>query len=156
MEWFKPWPTIDGEKPVTGKLPLETLIRGAFEPERLLSLVRDFVLFEDDSDSERVFKVLAGYHQFHAVRAAVTETLRATRRSDTLSVAEPPGRFWAGKTQGGEPGDQRCGVVWHTQGSGKSFSMLFYAGLVVSRPEMKNPTIVVLTDQNDLDDQLFG
>ena len=157
IEWFKPWPTIDSDKPVKGKLELEVLIRGAFEPERLLSLVRDFVLFEDDSDSDRVFKVLAGYHQFHAVRAAVTETLRATRQTDaTMKVAEPEGRFWAGAMQGGQPGDQRCGVVWHTQGSGKSFSMLFYAGLVVSNPEMKNPTIVVLTDRNDLDDQLFG
>ncbi|MCU0713270.1 MAG: type I restriction endonuclease subunit R [Pirellula sp.] len=157
IEWFKPWPTIDSDQPVKGKLALETLIRGVFEPKRFLSLVREFVLFEEDSDSDQVFKVLAGYHQFHAVHAAVTETLRATHRDGAaLKVGEPQGRFWAGEMAGGKPGDQRCGVVWHTQGSGKSFSMLFYAGLVISRPEMKNPTIVVLTDRNDLDDQLFG
>ncbi|MEC8174187.1 MAG: type I restriction endonuclease subunit R, partial [Pseudomonadota bacterium] len=134
MEWFKPWPTIDDEKPVKGKLPLETMIRGAFDKQRLLTLVRDFVLFEDDADSDRVFKILAGYHQFHAARQAIKATVRAS----------------------GENGDQRCGVVWHTQGSGKSFTMLFYAGLVIGEPAMRNPTVVVITDRNDLDDQLFG
>ncbi|MCA8989308.1 MAG: type I restriction endonuclease subunit R, partial [Planctomycetaceae bacterium] len=134
MEWFKPWPTIDDDKPVKGKLPLETLIRGAFAKERLLPLVQNFVLFEDDSDSDRVFKILAGYHQFHAAQQAIAATVNASSAA----------------------GDQRCGVVWHTQGSGKSFTMLFYAGLVIGSQEMKNPTLVVLTDRNDLDDQLFG
>lgn len=134
IEWFKPWRTIDDEQPVNGVLELEVLIRGALERSRLLALVTDFVLFEDDPDSEAVVKVLAGYHQFHAARKALAATIDATR----------------------DDGSRRGGVVWHTQGSGKSFTMLFYAGLVVSAPEMNNPTLVVLTDRNDLDDQLFG
>ncbi|HIK92664.1 MAG TPA: type I restriction endonuclease subunit R, partial [Planctomycetes bacterium] len=133
-EWFKPWPTIDDEKPVTGKLELEILIRGVFQPDRFLSIVRNFILFEDDPDSDQVFKILAGYHQFHAARKAIDATVTAT----------------------GEDGNRRCGVVWHTQGSGKSFTMLFYSGLVVSHQQMNNPTLVMLTDRNDLDDQLFG
>jgi len=133
-EWFKPWPTIEDEQPVTGKLDLEVLIRGVFEPARFLAIVRDFILFEDDPDSDQVFKILAGYHQFHAARKAIAATIQATD----------------------EDGNRRCGVVWHTQGSGKSFTMLFYSGLVVSHAEMNNPTLVVLTDRNDLDDQLFG
>ena len=133
-EWFKPWPTIDDEQPVTGKLELEILIRGVFQPDRFLSIVRNFILFEDDPDSDQVFKILAGYHQFHAARKAIDATVTAT----------------------GEDGNRRCGVVWHTQGSGKSFTMLFYSGLVVSHQQMNNPTLVMLTDRNDLDDQLFG
>jgi type I restriction enzyme R subunit len=133
IEWYKPWPVIDDEKPVKG-LELQTLIRGMFEPSRFLSLCRDFILFEDDRDNDRVKKILAGYHQFHAARKAIDATISATRAD----------------------GDRRCGVVWHTQGSGKSFTMLFYAGLVVSHTAMNNPTLVVLTDRNDLDDQLFG
>jgi type I restriction enzyme R subunit len=157
FEWFKTWPTIEDDQPVKGKLPLEVLIRGAFTPSRLLPLIRDFILFEEDSDSDQVFKILAGYHQFHAVRAAVQETVRASGMLPVEQVAEEPeGRFWAGRMSGGKSGDQRCGVVWHTQGSGKSFSMLFYSGAVISAAAMKNPTIVVLTDRNDLDDQLFG
>ena len=134
IEWFKPWPTVESEQPVKGILELEILVRGVFERSRFLSLVRDFVLFEDDQDSDRVTKILAGYHQFHATHKAIAETIKATR----------------------ETGDRRCGVVWHTQGSGKSYTMLFYAGLVISNPTMNNPTVVVLTDRNDLDDQLFG
>ena len=157
IEWFKPWPTIDDDRPVKGKLPLEILIRGVFQKEHFLQLVRNFVVFEDDPDSDRVFKILAGYHQFHAVRAAVQETIRASgMRSAAEMLAEDEGRFWAGSMRGGQPGDHRCGVVWHTQGSGKSLTMLFYAGLVISHPAMKNPTLVMLTDRNDLDDQLFG
>uniref|UniRef100_UPI0013DC5D6F type I restriction endonuclease subunit R n=1 Tax=Candidatus Laterigemmans baculatus TaxID=2770505 RepID=UPI0013DC5D6F len=133
-EWFKPWRTVEEERPVKGKTELEILIRGALAPERLLPLVQNFVLFEDDTDSDRVHKILAGYHQFHAAQAAIESTVAASR----------PG------------GDHRGGVVWHTQGSGKSFTMLFYAGLVVADPRMNNPTLVVLTDRNDLDDQLFG
>ena len=134
FEWYKPWRTIEGETPVTGKSELEILIRGAFDPSRILELIRGFILFEDDPDSDQVHKILAGYHQFNAARRAIDATVDATRPE----------------------GDRRCGVVWHTQGSGKSFTMLFYAGQVIVNSEMNNPTLVVLTDRNDLDDQLFG
>src|SRR5687767_6775571 len=100
---------------------------------------------------------MAGYHQFHAVNVAVEETLRAAGSAclpDT--VQETPGRYGSGPGPGGSPGDRRVGVVWHTQGSGKSLTMAFYAGRVILHPAMENPTIVVLTDRNDLDDQLFG
>src|SRR5687767_1700828 len=100
---------------------------------------------------------MAGYHQFHAVNVAVEETLRAAGSAclpDT--VQETPGRYGSGPGPGGSPGDRRVGVVWHTQGSGKSLAMAFYAGRVVLHPAMENPTLVVITDRNDLDDQLFG
>ena len=96
---------------------------------------------------------MAGYHQFHAVKAAVDETIRATGKDKTK---EAEGTYWAGKMQGGAEGDRRVGVIWHTQGSGKSLSMLFYAGCIIEEPAMENPTLVFLTDRNDLDDQLFG
>jgi type I restriction enzyme R subunit len=98
-------------------------------------------------------KKMAGYHQFHAVNFAVEETLRASVGRQTR---EPFGRYESGRQPGGEPGDRRVGVVWHTQGSGKSLSMAFYAGRLILDPAMENPTIVVITDRNDLDDQLFG
>jgi type I restriction enzyme R subunit len=145
QEWFKLWRSIDGEAdaPATA-LELETLIRGVFEPQRFLDLLQHFIVFEEDPDSGALHKIIAGYHQFHAVNAAVEETLRAS------------GLGAAAHSQGGQPGDRRAGVVWHTQGSGKSFSMLFYAARIVRHPAMQNPTLVVLTDRNDLDDQLFG
>ncbi len=99
---------------------------------------------------------MAGYHQFHAVNVAVEETLRAARAAALQRVAEASARYGPERRPGGEPGDRRVGVVWHTQGSGKSLTMAFYAGRVILHPEMENPTIVVLTDRNDLDDQLFG
>jgi len=102
-------------------------------------------------------KIIAGYHQFHAVNAAVEETVHASGMTETGNMlCEDAGTYWAGHQRGGKPGDRRAGVVWHTQGSGKSFSMLFFAARVVRHPVMQNPTLVVLTDRNDLDDQLFG
>ena len=98
---------------------------------------------------------MAGYHQFHAVNAAVEETLRAATPPPD-AVRELPGHYESGLRPGGDPGDRRVGVVWHTQGSGKSLTMAFYAGRMILHPGMANPTIVVLTDRNDLDDQLFG
>ncbi len=154
-EWFKPWRTITGETLADpGMTELQVMLEGVFEPVRFLSLVRDFIVFEDDGGGALV-KKMAGYHQFHAVRVAVDETLRAAelRRKRT---AEERGRYEAGRKPGGDPGDRRIGVVWHTQGSGKSLTMAFYAGAIVREPAMENPTIVVLTDLNDLDDQLFG
>ncbi len=155
-ERFMPWRTIEGESlaPPTA-LQLEVLVRGAFERRRFLDLVRHFVAFEDRGKGD-VAKILAAYHQFHAVRAAVKETVRAIGRVDGHLVAEPLGRYEAGRKPGGEPGDRRIGVIWHTQGSGKSLTMAFYAGQIILEPAMANPTIVVITDRNDLDDQLFG
>jgi type I restriction enzyme R subunit len=153
-EWFKPWRTISGREDAAANLAeLQVVLEGVFEKRRLLDLVRHFIVFEDFGGGKLAKKV-AGYHQFHAVNVAVEETLRAAQAAGR--VAETPGRFEAGRKPGGDPGDRRVGVVWHTQGSGKSLTMAFYAGRVILDPAMANPTIVVLTDRNDLDDQLFG
>ena len=156
-EWFKPWRTIDGETLADPHLPqLQVMIEGICERERFLTLVRDFIVFEDDG-SGKLAKKMAGYHQFHAVETAVLETLRAAAlRQELQRVAEPGRRYEIGRSPGGYPGDRRIGVVWHTQGSGKSLTMAFYAGRIIREPAMENPTIVMLTDRNDLDDQLFG
>ncbi len=157
QEWFKVWRTISGEGDAPkGSLELEILIKGVFDRQRFLALLQHFIVFEEDPDSGAIHKIIAGYHQFHAVNAAVEETVRASGLVGGPAVAEEPGRYWAGRMHGGLPGDRRAGVVWHTQGSGKSFSMLFYAARIVRHPTMQNPTLVVLTDRNDLDDQLFG
>ncbi|MGH7121803.1 MAG: type I restriction endonuclease subunit R, partial [Acetobacteraceae bacterium] len=133
FERFMPWRTVEGSDLAPKGTPeLETLIKGVFEKRRFLALVRDFTVFGDGG--EGLVKILAGYHQFHAVRHAVQRTLAATQPQ----------------------GDRKVGVVWHTQGSGKSLLMAFYAGQVIKHPAMANPTLVVLTDRNDLDDQLFG
>jgi type I restriction enzyme R subunit len=158
QEWFKVWRTVDGEgdAPKTA-LELEVLLRGVFERHRFLDLLQHFIVFEENPDSGALNKIIAGYHQFHAVNAAVAETVRASGMAEAGSVVrEETGTYWARRMQGGKPGDRRAGVVWHTQGSGKSFSMLFYAARVIRHPVMQNPTLVVLTDRNDLDDQLFG
>ena len=153
-EWFKPWRTITGESLADSGLPeLQVLLEGACYPERFLALVRDFIIFDDDG-SGKLVKKMAGYHQFHAVRTAVDETLRA---ADLQVAAErSEGRYESGRRPGGAAGDRRIGVVWHTQGSGKSLTMAFYAGSIIRETSMENPTIVVLTDRNDLDDQLFS
>jgi len=154
-EWFKPWRTISGEALADPHLPeLQVTIEGVFDQRRFLDLVRHFIVFED-SGGGRLVKKMAGYHQFHAVNVALQETLRAAQEQ-ARRVAEWAGRYEAGGRPGGEPGDRRVGVVWHTQGSGKSLTMAFYAGRIIREPQMANPTIVVLTDRNDLDDQLFG
>ena len=151
-EWFKPWRTISGEELAPVFLTqLQVAIEGAFEKRRFLALVRDFIVFEDDGGGG-LAKKMAGYHQFHAVETAVAETLRAAEHR----LREEPGRYESGRKPGGKPGDRRIGVVWHTQGSGKSLTMAFYAGRIIREPAMANPTIVVLTDRNDLDDQLFA
>ncbi len=151
-EWFKPWRTIAGDALAPETVPqLEVVIRGVLAPRRFLELVRDFIVFEDDG-SGRLVKKMAGYHQFHAVQVAVGETLRAAELVRVERIAEMSGCYEAG----GKPGDRRIGVVWHTQGSGKSLTMVFYAGRIIREPAMENPTVVVLTDRNDLDDQLFG
>jgi type I restriction enzyme R subunit len=132
-EWFMRWRTVDGTTLAPATIPeLEVLIRGLLAPERLLPYLRHFVVFADEPGG--VSKKLAGYHQFHAVNRALEATLTAS----------------------GPGGDRRAGVVWHTQGSGKSLTMACFAGRLVLEPAMANPTIVVLTDRNDLDDQLFA
>ena len=108
------------------------LLKGIFEPSRFLDMIRHFIVVETDGDD--VTKKMAGYHQYHAANRAVECTVRAASQA----------------------GDKRVGVVWHTQGSGKSLTMAFYAGKVIQHPAMENPTLVVLTDRNDLDDQLHG
>ena len=161
QEWFKVWRTIDGEgdAPKTA-LELEVLVRGVFERQRFLDLLQHFIVFEEDADTGALHKIIAGYHQFHAVNAAVEETVRASGMHEGMNDAgvlrQDIGRYWAGRMLGGKPGDRRAGVVWHTQGSGKSFTMLFFAARVIRERAMQNPTLVVLTDRNDLDDQLFG
>ncbi len=157
QEWFKVWRTIDGhgDAPKT-ELELEVLVRGMFERGRFLQLLQHFIAFDEDPETGALQKVIAGYHQFHAVNAAVTETVRASGLAQEPVLREEPGRYWSGRMAGGDPGDRRAGVVWHTQGSGKSLTMLFFAARVIREPAMENPTLVVLTDRNDLDDQLFG
>ncbi|HIQ52594.1 MAG TPA: type I restriction endonuclease subunit R [Pseudomonas pachastrellae] len=133
IERFARWRTIDGVNldPLGQFSELETLMRGVLAPEMLLDYLRYFVLFEDDG---RLVKKIAGYHQFHAVRAAINQVVDASR----------PG------------GSHKGGVVWHTQGSGKSITMTCFAARVMQASQMENPTIVVITDRNDLDGQLFG
>ncbi len=132
FERFGPWRTIDGETVASEAMPkLQVLLEGLFEKRRFLDYIYHFVLCEND---DGYIKKIAGYHQFHAVNKAVSATLRAS----------------------GERGDQRIGVVWHTQGSGKSISMCFFAGKIILEPEMQNPTLVMITDRNDLDGQLFA
>ncbi len=151
-EWFKPWRTISGETLADPHLPqLQVILEGVCTPHRFLAFLRDFIVFEDDGSGVLV-KKMAGYHQFHAVETAVVETLRAAE----LRTATDIGHFNSDRKPGGESGDRRIGVVWHTQGSGKSLTMAFYAGRIIREPVMANPTLVVLTDRNDLDDQLFG
>ena len=147
-EWFKPWKTMEDQEPGAANLPeLQVMLEGICEQSNFLTLLRDFIVFDDDG-SGKLIKKMAGYHQFHAVQAAVEETLRATELQEIASRMAT--------RHGGAPGDRRIGVVWHNQGSGKSLTMAFYAGAIIRDPAMNNPTIVVLTDRNDLDDQLFG
>ena len=155
-EWFKPWRTIAGKAPADRSLPqLQVLLEGVFHRRRLLALVRDFIVFEDDGSGALV-KKMAGYHQFHAVQTAVAETLRAAALRQAVADPDPQGRDESGRRPAGARGDRRIGVVWHTQGSGKSLTMAFYAGRIMRDLAMENPTVVVLTDRNDLDDQLFS
>jgi len=156
QEWFKPWRTISGQENAAQSLvELQVVLEGVFEKRRFLDLVRHFIVFEDFGGG-KLSKKMAGYHQFHAVNVAVEETLRAAQAAAAAMAAETAASYEAGRKPGGDPGDRRIGVVWHTQGSGKSLTMAFYAGRIILHPAMANPTIVVLTDRNDLDDQLFG
>ena len=151
QERFMPWRTIKDEddKPLL-EWQLETMVRGFFDRDRLLEYIRFFVLFE--TDGELIIKKIAGYHQFHAVREAVNATVIASQQPEGNAVGEARANY------GDEvlPGSKKAGVVWHTQGSGKSISMCCYAGMLLQRSEMNNPTLIVVTDRNDLDGQLFN
>jgi len=131
-EWFGAWRTVDGSEVAPDAVPqLQVLVEGVFEKQRLLDYLRYFIFWETD---DGYVKKLAGYHQYHAVNKSVAATVKASSPE----------------------GDKRIGVVWHTQGSGKSISMCLYAGKIVVEPFMANPTLVVITDRNDLDGQLFS
>ena len=175
---FMPWRTIDGtdlywepgnEKQTDGEVQpgLTTLLEGMFDPARFQDYFLNFITFEDDGgDTGSIAKKAAGYHQYHAVNKALDFTLEAcgieapaglhygrfleAEQGDPFQVGDEHGQYHR------QFGDRRIGVVWHTQGSGKSLSMLFYASKVIRHPYMENPTILVITDRNDLDDQLFG
>ena len=151
QERFLPWRTIkhEDDKPQL-EFEAEKIVRGFFDRELFLDYLKHFILFEQDGD--RIIKKIAGYHQFHAVREAVRVTIIAAQDTASLGLFEEP-RAPYGKEV--VPGSRKAGVVWHTQGSGKSISMVCYAGKLIQQPEMKNPTIVVVTDRNDLDGQLY-
>lgn len=142
FEHYAPWKTIEGREVVGNRPALEVLIKGVFEPKRFLDLLKNFVVFSDETVTDKstgqptraLVKRVAKYHQYWAVNAAVESTVQASSPD----------------------GDRRGGVVWHTQGSGKSFEMVFYAAKIMRDPRMANPTLVFITDRNDLDDQLFG
>lgn len=131
-EWFMYWRTIKDEtdKPIL-EFELDTLIKGFFDKELLLDYIQNFILYEDDG--KNIIKKIAGYHQFHGVREAVKSVIDASNNNSS-----------------------RGGVVWHTQGSGKSISMACFAGKLIKQPEMKNPTLLIVTDRNDLDGQLYA
>jgi len=150
-ERFMAWRTVDNEhdKPVY-EWTLETMVKGFFKPELLLDYIHHFVLFEQSGDT--TIKKIAGYHQFHAVREAVKATVIAAQQIESTAVAEPRANY-ANKVVAGSG---KAGVVWHTQGSGKSISMVCYAGKLLVQPAMNNPTLVIVTDRNDLDGQLFN
>jgi type I restriction enzyme, R subunit len=153
VERFMPWRTTDGGVVNPKGLPeLPTLVEGVLGHQWLLLLLRHFTVFRHDGAT--LFKVIAGYHQLHAVLKAVESTLRACSPSHEVRANPADYGLPSVKSQGS--GDQRAGVIWHTQGSGKSLLMAFYAGYLVQSVGMQNPTIVVLTDRNDLDDQLFA
>lgn len=134
-ERFMPWRSVtgaDGDFTPHGPYEMDTLLRGVFAKERFLALIRDFTVFGDRGEGP--FKIIAGYHQFHGARKAITSAIEAVKPD----------------------GDRKIGVIWHTQGSGKSLLMAFLGGLIVRSRKLENPTLIVLTDRNDLDDQLFG
>ncbi|MGO2343599.1 type I restriction endonuclease subunit R [Vibrio litoralis] len=148
-ERFLPWKTVatEDDRPLL-EFQLETMVRGFFKQDLLLDYIRYFVLFETDND--KIIKKIAGYHQFHAVRAAVEATVRAANTSGNFLESTIPA------LEKIKQGSGKAGVVWHTQGSGKSISMVCYASKLLQQASMNNPTIVVVTDRNDLDGQLYN
>ncbi len=169
---FMPWRTVDGvELAQPGSVELEVLVNGLFQKKRLLDYVLNFVTYEFDGEgSSTIAKKAAAYHQFHAVNKAVECTLYACGTQydgnelflgfpeaediDPFKRSDEKAGDWL--TNERKFGDRRIGVVWHTQGSGKSLSMVFYGSKIIRHPAMKNPTLLIITDRNDLDEQLFG
>jgi type I restriction enzyme, R subunit len=151
-ERFMPWRTLrnENDRPLL-EFELEKVVRGFFAPELLLDYLRYFILFEQGDDG--IIKKIAGYHQFHAVREAVRATVIAATQPQAKANKAEEERATYGKRV--VPGSRKGGIVWHTQGSGKSISMVCFTGKLMQQPEMQNPTIVVVTDRNDLDGQLF-
>ena len=165
---FMPWRTIDGKEVAPrGSVELEVLLKGVFEKRRFLDLVLNFIVFDDGGAT--IAKIAAAYHQFHAVNKAVECTLSACGidadsgmlyarfpehdEYNPFAVRETQAAYGLGTEHFG---GRRIGVIWHTQGSGKSLLMAFFAGKVIRHPAMENPTLLMITDRNDLDDQLFG
>lgn len=157
---FMAWKSTDGKAEAPRLVSqLETMISGMLNKATLLDLIRHFIVFEKSSKEDPVtkqisistVKKLAAYHQYYAVNAAVISTLRAA--AESAALAQTPASYGSGDVRSQPKGDRKAGVVWHTQGSGKSLSMVFYTGKIVLA--LNNPTIVVITDRNDLDDQLF-
>lgn len=126
LDRFSAWKKINTEDAIIENRPLDTMMYGLFEKRRILDVIKNFILFTNDA------KIMAAYHQYYGMSKAIASTVRATQT------------------------DGRAGVIWHTQGSGKSYSMVFLSGNLVKHEELKNPTIVVITDRNDLDGQLFS
>lgn len=158
---FMSWKTVDGIKEDKTSTPqIETIIRGMLRPDILLDVIKQFTVFEKSKKEDtktgivqiETVKKIAGYHQYHAVNKAVVSTIRSAGKP--FRFEENPEKYGLPSIKDQPIGDQKAGVVWHTQGSGKSLSMVFYSGKIVL--ELDNPTIVVITDRNDLDDQLFG
>ena len=151
---FMDWKTADGETIVDARREseLEPMIKGLLNKKTLLDVIRHFIVFE--KTKEKTVKKIAAYHQYYAVNKAIASTLRAATEPGTV-IREHPSVYGLPSVVDQPKGDKRAGVVWHTQGSGKSLSMVFYAGKLVLAEEMNNPTLVVLTDRNDLDQQLF-
>jgi type I restriction enzyme R subunit len=135
-ERFSPWKTINGKKQPSNMPQIEMLLKGMLNPTVLLDLIRYFIVYEAEKDKKegniKISKKIAAYHQYNATQKAITSTVAATKK------------------------DQKAGIVWHTQGSGKSLTMVFYTGKMVLEPQLENPTVIILTDRNDLDDQLLG
>ncbi|MCC7135416.1 MAG: type I restriction endonuclease subunit R, partial [Nitrosomonas sp.] len=159
---FMTWKTADGKVEASHLVSqLETLIKGMLNKKTLLDLVRHFVVFEQSRKEDpqtgvisiSTVKKIAAYHQYYAVNAAVASTLRAADISPDSRIMQSPASYGLPNVAQQPRGDKKAGVVWHTQGSGKSLSMVFYTGKVVLA--LNNPTILVITDRNDLDDQLF-
>ena len=152
---FMEWKSVDGVHVVDSKHEpeLEPLVQGLLNKTTLLDILRHFIVFE--KTKEKTVKKLAAYHQYFAVNKALLSTLRASADEKGHFAAEHPAVYGLPSVESQPKGDKRAGVVWHTQGSGKSLSMVFYTGKLVLAEEMNNPTVVVLTDRNDLDQQLF-
>lgn len=152
---FMEWKSVDGSRAVDSKHEpeMEPLIKGLLNKKTLLDVIRYFIVFE--KTKEKTLKKVAAYHQYFAVNKAIASTIRASAGEHGHFVAEHPAVYGLPSVERQPKGDQRAGVVWHTQGSGKSLSMVFYAGKLILQEEMYNPTLVVLTDRNDLDQQLF-